>query len=457
MKKGIISRRTMLRGMVAGVGATLALPPLEAMFDGNGTAYADGTPIPLRYGTFFWGNGVRPDRWIPLREGAEWWRDPSEELAPIAASTLVRDQVSVLTNFECKQGGTAHHTGRAQILTGTYDQSKGTYGEPTGPSSDYLVASAWEGLTPIRSMDVGISRVGKSGSYARGAVSWGTGGTRINSEFSTSTLFERLFGMGVDVDAEVAARVATVRGAMVDVVREDAARLRRRLGTNDRRRLDQHLEGLLSIERAIEGFDVSGCALPEHPADGHSEDRGHELLEEKMRVMAELIAMGLACDLTRVFTCEFTGMQSDCIFWQVGAEQGSHVMTHDDRGVPDSERLDPQYENVHRAVVFIMQNFTHLLEAMARIPEGDGTLLSNSVVYATSELSDGTRHSYDDMPILVAGRAGGRLRGGVHYRSATDENASMVPLTCMRAVGVAADGFGAGASRATDEVGALLT
>ena len=145
MKKTSLSRRTMLRGLLAGAGAAVALPPLDIMMNDHGTAHADGSPFPTRLGVWFWGNGMRPDRWVPNRQGAEWWRDPNEALAPIAASALVRDQVSVLTGFKCMQGGTAHHTGRAQILTGTYDSNKGRYGNPTGPSIDYIAANAFEG------------------------------------------------------------------------------------------------------------------------------------------------------------------------------------------------------------------------------------------------------------------------------------------------------------------------
>ena len=86
----------------------------------------------------------------------------------------------------------------------------------------------------------------------------------------------------------------------------------------------------------------------------------------------------------------------------------------------------------------------------------DSNVLHNSVIYATSELSDGTAHSTDDMPILVAGRAGGALSRGVHYRSTTDENTSNVPFTCMRAVGLPVDGFGAGASRSSGLVSQIL-
>ncbi|MDQ3032195.1 MAG: DUF1552 domain-containing protein [Myxococcota bacterium] len=456
LKKNALGRRRMLRGVLAGAGVMLALPPLEAMFDGNGVAHADGTPLPVRFGTFFWGNGMRPDQWIPGREGAEWWRDPNEELRPIAESELIRDSVSVLTNFQCRQTGTAHHTGRAQMLTGTYDQNRGTYGNPTGPSVDYVIAEAWEGQTAVRSVDLGISRVGKSNSTAGGSTSFGPDGNRIGAEFSPGSLFDRVFGVPITPTGPSAESIARARQSMVDVVRGDAAALRSRLGIVDQRRLDEHLEGLRSIERAIDGFDVSRCMIPTRQDDIYSEDRGHELLADKNRIMADLMAMALACDVTRVFTYEFNGMQADTIFWQVGGVQGAHVQTHDDRAVSDADRLAPQYERIHLSVQFIMQSFTYLCEALARIPEGDSNLLHNSLIYGTSELADGTRHTYYDMPILLAGRAGGALRPGMHYRSPSRENTSNVPYTCMRALGLEVDGFGAGASRSDGVVSQVL-
>jgi hypothetical protein len=182
-------------------------------------------------------------------------------------------------------------------------------------------------------------------------------------------------------------------------------------------------------------------------------DRNHEMLDEKMRVIADIVAMALACDLTRTFSIQFTGMQSDCLFWQVGAEQGSHVLTHDDRGT--GSPLDPQYERVHQVTVFVMRCFTILLEALARVPEAGANVLHNSAIYACSEVSDGTRHSYSNMPILLAGRAGGALRPGMHLAGG-GRNAVEIPLTAMRAVGLDLGSFGAGDSRATASVDELL-
>lgn len=461
MKKTTLHRRTLLRSSLLGLGAAVALPPLEAMFDANGTALADGTPIPLRYGVFFWGNGVRPDRWRPGRVGAEWWLDPNEELAPLAAST-VRDRVSVLTGFDCQQGGVGHHSGRAQMLTGTYDVNNGTYGGATGPSSDFLVADAWEGATRLRSIDVGISSTGKASSRVGGQVSWNGSGRSAGVELDPSALYDRLFGMGFGEETaaglEAARRRGVVRQSMVDVVREDAERLRDRLGAEDRRRIEAHLDGLRGVERQIASLGAaSTCVAPDRPSRPWTDEGGRELLTEKNQVVADLLAIALACDVSRVFTYQLNGMQADTVFWQVGGEQGAHVQTHDDRGLPEGETLAPQFERVHLSVVFIMEQLTTLLEALDRIPEGDGTVLDHSAIYATSEVADGTRHTIDDMPIVVAGGAGGALVPGMHYRASGGANATDVPLTLMRAVGVDAASFGAGESASTRHVSELLT
>ena len=133
-------------------------------------------------------------------------------------------------------------------------------------------------------------------------------------------------------------------------------------------------------------------------------------------------------------------MQADTIFWQIGGVQGAHVQTHDDRSVSDEERLMPQYERIHLSVQFIMQNFARLCEALARVPEGDSNVLHNTIIYGTSEIADGTRHTYFDMPILVAGR----------------ENTSNVPYTLMRALGLDVGGFGDGPSRSDGVVSSIL-
>ena len=447
-----ITRRTMLRGMAGGMLTTLALPPLEAMFNASGTAYADGSDIPRRLGFWFWGNGVRPDRWKPSGTGRNW--ELSEELQPLRG---VKDQLSVLTGFEMKHSGTAHHVGRAGILTGTYDADSGRYGNPTGPSIPYIARKQFEGETPHASIDVGISVRGKSNSRPDHGVVINENGDFVSIDRSPRSVFERFFTDGVpdQQDAERAKARKALRGSALDALLEDSKDLKKELGANDRRRIDKHMEAFRALERRLDGYEERTCKQPEGDIGGADEygDFGREDLIAKNEIMSDLVVMALACDLTRVASVTFTTMQSDVVFWQIGATEGSHVMTHDDRGL--EEKLEPQFERVHKSVVFMMERYAYLLNALDNVQEGDGTLLDHTVFIASSEVNDGTRHNYNDMPLLVAGGANGKLKTGQHIASQNAENTSKVMLTCMKAAGIDVDRFGTGEGLATDTLGAL--
>ncbi len=441
-----LSRRTVLRG----AGVCLALPLLDAMLNESGTALAQGAPLPKRLGVFFWGNGVRPDRWRPSGGGTDW--TPSEELMPLAH---LKQSVSVLSGMEVKFDGTAHHRGRAGILCGAYDVNAGMYGQVSGPSIDQVAATAWDGQTPFRSIEVGISMRSKGGvnaSRASGGTAWSGPNQRVPAEYSPMALFERLFGSQFNGDQtdEQAKRELMLQQSILDTITSDAKALTQRVGAVDKLRLEAHLDGIRQLEQALASADRA-CIKPDVSGDP-AVDLGHEMLDERNELIAEIMSRALACDLTRAFSYEYTGMQADTIFWQIGATEGSHVMTHDDRNLPDM--LEPQTEKVHQSVVFTMGHFAKLLDKLEAIVEGDGTLLDNSCIMACSEVNDGTVHTYDSMPLLIAGRAGGSLNSGVHYQ-ADHENATKALLTCLRAVGLPLDSFGVAEGQVSESIGAL--
>ncbi len=438
MSKYALDRRTFLRGAVGGVLTALALPPLEAMLNVHGTALANGTALPSKLGLWFWGNGVRPERWRPQGMGAQW--TPSEELMPLSS---LRSKLNVVSNYAIKHNGTAHHRGRAGILTGTYSPTKGTYGNPTGPSLTHIASNRWmsnpETATRHRSMDVGIAVRGKSTSQNNPEGIVDDSGTFLRPERNPNAIFDLFFeGFEPTADPRRVEAARRARSSALDALQEDTRTLNQRLGAADRQRLESHLEGFRSLERNLAAYDRATCELnlvkpgsrEMYYVDGRTP--GRELLREKNDIMSDMIALALACDLTHTFSVIFSTMQSDVVFWQIGATEGSHVMTHDDRGL--AERLDPQYENVHKSVVFIMENFASLLRKLDAVPIGAGTLLDQCCIMATSEINDGTSHTYNSMPIVLAGGANGKLRTGLHVdgqgRVATD-----VLLTCLRAVG----------------------
>ncbi len=452
-----ISRRAALRGLIGGAAVALGLPPLEAMFDANGEAYADGSAIPTRLGVWFWGNGVRPEHWVPSQTGAIW--TPKAETAPLAAlNDGPTKYVSIVGGYGCPVKGSAHHTGRAQVLTGTYDPNKGTYGNPTGASIDTIAADYWDqdpATKPlIKHLALGISRHGKSTSTSNGHTTIDNSGSAVSAEFSPRELFDRLF-VQADPTDPLAQAHQVMRKSVLDAVMQDAAALKKRLGNVDQLRLEEHLQGIVELEAFLDAKGFT-CQAPTQPQN-YPYDPSHESLVEVNQAMAKVLALGLACNMTRSFSYQFTQMQADTLFWMdpINATEGSHVMTHDDRNIPESQKKAPQLEKVHLSVVFMMEQFAVLLKELRSIPEGAGTVLDNCVIQGCSEVNDGTKHDTNDMPMVIAGRGGGKLKAGLHHRG-NGEPVSQVLLTCLRAAGVEKSTLGAGALQTSQSISALM-
>jgi hypothetical protein len=218
-------------------------------------------------------------------------------------------------------------------------------------------------------------------------------------------------------------------------VAEDARALHTKVGATDRRRLDQHLEDIRDIERRVVGpwRRAPQCRPGLYPGP-FAEVDGREPLAEINEAQSRLVALALACDLTRAFTFQFSGSVGNTTYWQVGEDQVHHQLTHDE---PGDQPL------VHAATVFIMKQFARLLETLKATPDGAGNLLDSCAVLASSDTADGRGHTLEDYPVVIAGRAGGALRyPGIHYRSDGGENTSKALLTLLRAVGLRLPAFG---------------
>jgi len=443
-----MNRRTVLRGALRGAAVTVALPPLEAMFDANGTAYAAG-PIPKRFGVFWWGNGARLGQWTPDTEGPGW--TPKEELAPLAA---VKDYVSVVSGMAMTVlNGNTHNSGRRQMLTGTEEFPGNVYGASVMPSVDQVVARQWSGQTQFRSLELLVSRRGFENSTTRGEVAQAGGGNFVPMETSPMALFTRLFGGGVPspTTADAAAKVKAARQSVLDTIRADATRLQARLGASDKRRLADHLDGIRAIETRLQAAPaaVTCGGVPARPTIGSSSDVGHEDLEGVSKAMADLLAVALACDLSRVFTFALSQSQSDTVFWQVGNNEGLHTISH--------QPIAQSGEKVHKAVVFTMQQLAYLVGRLKATPEGAGNVLDSLGLYCTTEVAEGNAHSCVDVPMLVIGRGGGTLRSGVHYRSKTRENVNKVMFTLLKAMGLPITAFGGSAGQAAGKIAETLS
>jgi hypothetical protein len=435
-----MNRRTFLRGALGGVTAAVALPALEAMLNSTGTAHADGSPLPTRFGVWFWGNGIRREHWIPDGTGLDW--RPRAEMQPLDG---VREYISPLTGLEIKTATHPHHSGMAGIMTGARYHQVGTTRDTivstfAHPSVDQIAAAHFQGQTPFRSLEVAVARF------------WGTDeGTTFQhlshngpnnpnpSEYDPAVFFDRLTGVGPG-----APQLARARKSVLDVVHGQIRKLQGTVGTNDRQRLEQHFESVRLIEQRLQS-SAGACRLPARPG-AFPDVEGREQLAEKNLVMSQLMALALSCDLTRAFSVMFSCAGSGVIVWPAGAQNSLHQICHDEG--------NPQ-PIVHAAVTFIMQQLAVFLETLRNAPDGDSNLLHNSSILCTTELSEGKVHTNDEFPVILAGRGGGRLKGGYHWRG-NNHNASHAPFTALRAAGVPVDAFGHAEGRVTDVIGELF-
>lgn len=428
-----LNRRQVLRGMMGGSMVSVALPVLEGMLNDHGDAFAQGAPIPTRFGLWFWGNGVRPERWLPqgVGEGNAW--QLSEELAPLQA---YKSKLSALSGYTIRTGTHPHHAGMTGVMTGrplhqvgvTRDTIISTF---DGPSLDMIAAAQLEGQTPFRSLEVGVTRFrGTDEGTTFQHLSHNGPNNPNPSEYGAISVFNRLFVGNASIDD------FNARRSVLDAVMGQFSRLRPRLGANDRRRIDQHFESIRALELRLAAEPIS-CAIPEEPGS-YPDQNGQEQIEAKNEVMSELVALALACDLTRVFSVQFSTCGSGVIVHAAGATDGLHRTTHDEpmSGTPSTQPI------VHAATTFTMRQLATFLGKLEQSPMGSGTLLDHCAIACTTEHTDGRLHRYEDFPFLIAGLGGGRLRGNVHHRGNGSESITKAGLTTLRAAGLNMASFG---------------
>lgn len=449
LRKFKLSRRTVLRGLAGGAAVSVALPPLEAMMNDNGTALANGEDLARRFISFFWGNGVVLDRFEPAVTGPDW--ELTSELAPFSP---VKDYVSVLTGIQNRcANAITHHEGMTAFSGYTFQPTGGPgfASDFGGPTIDQLIADAVADrvTTPIRSVQIQASKGFSPADNGTTATTMSVRGepgslTPLYGEASPAQVWQTLFGEFVPQPDDSALRLS-----ILDAVREDADRLRPRLGTRDNQRLDAHFEGLSELELKISTAPPS-CELPDQPTFTNSEPVNNEQLTMVNQLMSELIAYAFVCDITRVASYMFLPLAGESTFAESpsGSSTTQHLLSHLNEGV----------EPYHQGVVYIMERFSQMLQILANTEDFDGTnLLDSTIVYGSSDCSIGWSHSIRRQPIILAGQGRGYLRyPGIHYQevaspdpnsdgAASEGNMSDVLLACLQAFDPSATSVGGGA------------
>lgn len=420
------SRRTMLRGLVGGAAAAVALPLLDVMVDDTGVALADSGAYPRRFGLFFWGNGMNPDFWAPAVTGTGYELTP--QLAPLAN---VKQYLTVVSGYEVKvPNAVTHHSGACGMLTGIPLQVSGQSDyKYNGPSIDQILAQEIGGLTRFRSLEYG-ARPGQGLSLTDG----GSFNPPITSPFE---LYERLFGQGtLPTNQDGPDPRLLMRQSVLDAVLTDANTLQAIVPPADKQRIERQLDTIRDLERQLAAIAEGGpppaaCVVPEAPLGPFDEGSDQAKLMAANRAMTDLAVMSLVCDQTRVLSNYLTRPLSD-VLWD-DTDDSHHLLTHHEGGD------QPQ---VHTVTVGVMTELAYMLEALAAIDEGGESLLDHCAVMATSDVSLGRIHSLDEFPLLIAGSACGRLVTGTHIRSEVGDNIAKATLSVMRSVGALLESFG---------------
>jgi len=423
-----LNRRTLLRGALGGGVVTLGLPPFEAFFNSTGTAYADGSLLPRRFGLFWWGNGMLPDFWVPTETGEDYTLSPL--LEPLES---MRQRLTVVTGTKVNVPNIVpHFSGSAGLLTGMPEIQIGDDYTFAGPTIDVVLGQALGGQSRFRRIEFGAA--------AKEGLSFNGPHSRNPPETDPAALFRRIFveGFVAPGDEPVFDPKLALRRSVLDAVVEDARRLRDVVSKTDSIRLEQHMEGVRELERSIARLeedppDLAACSVPPEPDVEYPDVDGRPQLSAKNRVMCDTIAMALACDQTRVFSNFFSYPVNNTLF--PNAPDGHHNLTHDEPGD------QPEVFAITRQC---MEEFAYQLQALENVAEGDGTLLDSCAVLGASEISLGRIHSLEEFPILIGGSCGGRLKEGLHYRSETQESSSKVVLSLLRAMGLPLGSWGEG-------------
>jgi len=441
-----LSRRRVLKGMLGGGAVVVALPLLDCFLNESGTALASGAPMPVRFGTYFWALGMQDKVFVPKTIGPNYEITP--ELAGIAS---VRDHINVLTGFTAFQDANpneVHYTGWVIQRCGT---APATGGDLPGESLDVTVSRQIGATTRFQSLTAtATGDVRNSYSYVNqnsvNAAAW-----------SPVRFYADLFGPGYqDPNAPTFTPDphTMVQRSVLSGVLEQTRQLQKTVGVADRARLDQYYTDLRTLERQLDVMltkpkPIASCVHVEPPKADPPQGSETELVALREKMMTSLLVMAVACDQTRVFNMAYAPAQADTV--RLGYPQSHHTNTHE-------EPIDPVLGYQKEVSWFTrraMESWGAFVEAFTKVKEGDGTLLDNTLIYANTDVAYARIHSLVDMPLFTAGRAGGRVKTGLHIVG-KGTPATRVGYTAMKVVGVELTKWGTGGNETSQEVSEIL-
>ena len=440
-----LSRRRVLKGMVNGSVVSIALPLLDCFLNENGTALASGVPIPMRFGTWSWGLGMSEAIFVPKKTG------PNFDLPPeIASLAPVQKHINLYTNYHVFKDAApnlCHHSGWVILRSGIAPL---TSENRPGETIDVTVARKIGNATRFRSLSATAT------GDVRNSFSYENGNSVNSPEWSPLRFYQRLFGENFQ-DPNAAEFTpdprVTIRKSSLSHVLDETRALNKELGTDDRERLDQYFTGLRDLERR---FDLQlkkpdpreACIVTDRPEELPSGLDAY-LVAKRHRMMTDLMLMAVACDQTRVFNMFYASAFSATT--KPGYDKPHHTATHEE-AVDETQQCQP---NVSWYTRRAMEEWAYYVEALANFREGDGTLLDNAFIYATTDQSFAKIHGIEGIPMFSAGTAGGRVKTGLHLDGGKSPG-TRLGYTAMRLMGLDVPSWGDKSNNTSKEIGEIL-
>ena len=435
--KKALPRRTFLRG----IGATMALPLLDAMVPAASALAQTAAGPARRLGFVYIPNGVIQDQWVPAATGRGF--DFSPILSPLEP---FRDQTLVVSGLAHRQadsfgdGNGDHPRATAVWLSGVHAWERRGRQGPTdiklGVTADQIAAREFGKQTPLSSLELALETptaiaCDTGDCFYSNTISWRNETTPLDMEAHPRVVFERLFGEG----GTAADRLAVIQqtGSILDSVTAEVARLERTLGPGDRNKLDEYLDAVRDVEQRIQRSESRGAEslieLPDRPVDIP------ETFEDHAKLMFDLLGLAFQADVTRVFTLMMAREASPRPYPQIGVPDQHHTVSH--------HRNDPEYIAKKAKIdTYHIQLLAYFLDMLRQTPDGDGNLLDHSMIVYGGGIGNGNLHEHTNLPCLVAGGGGGRLKGGRHRAYAEDTPYANLLLSVLDKAGVPAETLG---------------
>src|SRR5215467_1573394 len=432
--KKSLSRRTLLRG----AGAAIALPLLDAMTPAFAASTRLGAKPPRRMAFAYVPNGIDMPHWTPAAEGAAFeFPRILEPLAPFQKDLIVFTGLTQNGGRALGDGPGDHARAASSFLTGCHPRKTAGADINVGVSVDQVAAQKIGGATKFASLEltcedgrlVGSCDSGYSCAYSN-SISWRTPSTPNPPEINPRAVFERLFaGLEPGETAATRAKKDRYKKSILDFVREDTRKLEGKLGPSDTRKMDEYLFAVREIEKRIEATEKAAAEGNQPVIPQFEKPAGIPIdFVEHARLMFDLQAVAFQADLTRIATFMLGREGSVRSYPEIGITDAHHPLTHH-RG--DLEMID----KVSRINRHHMEQFAYFIGKLKSTPEGDGSLLDHTMALYGSGLSDGNRHTHNDLPAVLVGRGAG-FRAGRHVRYPLNTPMANLFLSMLDSVGV---------------------